>query len=496
MSSGAATAETRSHPPRLYNIHTASQEANSKQPTRSSSRTPKVKPVRVGVKKNPPFITSNSNKKEAMPRTKDINPKRKEKTIAKGMTTTLADLESILPPLQPKNLNIYGVSESLIDLNQGISPLVVKKKAASIALVLGQDRPKAYKYHLTVPIDFKSGTYITKKTNTIYYLSLHVMKNKGELFEGFKVMHWLWHNFNTWGLRDLYLEKKQCIAGHEQSRGDFKKSTELSQAQKEIYTFKKRFLLVIVLNTQAKSVVTSRQVLFEGTMPKLRFFRNPENYWNFNPSPQCFLFFHEIVNIIVIKNKSDHHYCSFLYSMSDLNSIHLSVVFIYFLKPHLCQLFFPSFSAIELVWCLKQLQLTFPFFSLLDHYACLSNISTEIELGQYCMITNIIKVRFFVSKKPFVATYSWAVTDTYSIWHFSVSKSRNWNSANWTLGYEPRARFKKIFKFHFLKMDKFQIKPHSKPGKNRQPRVTKRLMITSQLLQITVHSFNSLHVHC
>ncbi|KNZ50631.1 hypothetical protein VP01_431g5 [Puccinia sorghi] len=76
--------------------------------------------------------------------------------------------------------------------------------------------------------------------------------------------------------------------------------------------------------------------------------------WNFNPSPQCFLLFHKIIKIIVIQKKPD--VCNFLLSqrtkapsflalfllslssLSDLNSIHLSVVFIYFLKPHIGQL--------------------------------------------------------------------------------------------------------------------------------------------------------------
>ncbi|KNZ52149.1 uncharacterized protein VP01_3674g1, partial [Puccinia sorghi] len=69
------------------------------------------------------------------------NPKGEEMKAKKGMKTTFVDLEGSLATLQPRNWITSGVSENLIASDQGISPLIVNKRATSIALASGQLTP-------------------------------------------------------------------------------------------------------------------------------------------------------------------------------------------------------------------------------------------------------------------------------------------------------------------------------------------------------------------
>ncbi|KNZ47627.1 putative signal peptide protein [Puccinia sorghi] len=109
-------------------------------------------------------------------------------------------------------------------------------------------------------------------------------------------------------------------------------------------------------------------------------------FWNFNSSPQCFLFFHEIIKIIVIQKKPDVSYCHPLVS----KSIHLPVVFIYFLKPHLGQIvsIFSLFFR-HLAGPIKSPQSSFPFLPLLElQFRNLENGTTNEDWLTYALAPN------------------------------------------------------------------------------------------------------------
>ena len=80
-------------------------------------------------------------RKETLPRTKEVPLKFKIKQVEKKMNTDLSELERSLPPLPPASSRIYAGSENLIDLDQGVSPLLVNERAASMALMSSQSSP-------------------------------------------------------------------------------------------------------------------------------------------------------------------------------------------------------------------------------------------------------------------------------------------------------------------------------------------------------------------
>ncbi|KNZ50366.1 uncharacterized protein VP01_4463g1 [Puccinia sorghi] len=91
----------------------------------------------TGAEEEIKLVTSAHKKKEAaLPCTRDPTQQSKE-TLPRKMTNDLKDLEKSLPPL-PKNLRNYRRLERGMDLDQGISLLVVNERAALIVLALGQ----------------------------------------------------------------------------------------------------------------------------------------------------------------------------------------------------------------------------------------------------------------------------------------------------------------------------------------------------------------------